>query len=98
MRSDAVALRPYTEGKEEALLSHNERLAIAYGLLSGSARSLIRVTAKISSQNQLALREVVQQTVWDLLSNTVIKNFRVCGDCHNALKIISKLVGRELIM
>uniref|UniRef100_A0A7N0TD28 DYW domain-containing protein n=1 Tax=Kalanchoe fedtschenkoi TaxID=63787 RepID=A0A7N0TD28_KALFE len=28
----------------------------------------------------------------------VIKNLRVCVDCHNALKIISKLVGRELIM
>ncbi|KAF8009309.1 hypothetical protein BT93_J0343 [Corymbia citriodora subsp. variegata] len=28
----------------------------------------------------------------------VIKNLRVCGDCHNALKIMSKLVGREFIM
>ncbi|XP_065859814.1 pentatricopeptide repeat-containing protein At4g32450, mitochondrial-like [Euphorbia lathyris] len=28
----------------------------------------------------------------------VIKNLRVCGDCHNALKFISKIVGRELIM
>ncbi|KDP28301.1 hypothetical protein JCGZ_14072 [Jatropha curcas] len=28
----------------------------------------------------------------------VIKNLRVCGDCHNAMKIISKIVGRELIM
>ncbi|CAM8892338.1 unnamed protein product [Rhodiola kirilowii] len=28
----------------------------------------------------------------------VIKNLRVCVDCHNALKIISTLVGRELIM
>ncbi|GAB4854125.1 hypothetical protein Ancab_022707 [Ancistrocladus abbreviatus] len=28
----------------------------------------------------------------------VIKNLRVCVDCHNALKIISKIVGRELVM
>ncbi|KAK4776700.1 hypothetical protein SAY86_005388 [Trapa natans] len=28
----------------------------------------------------------------------VIKNLRVCGDCHNALKILSKIVGREFIM
>ncbi|KAK9108933.1 hypothetical protein Sjap_016993 [Stephania japonica] len=28
----------------------------------------------------------------------IIKNLRVCVDCHNALKIISKLVGRELII
>ncbi|PON36414.1 DYW domain containing protein [Parasponia andersonii] len=58
------------ESKEDALLAHSERLAVAYGLLSSSARSPIRV----------------------------IKNLRVCGDCHNALKIISKIVGRELIM
>ncbi|MED6183840.1 hypothetical protein PIB30_041520 [Stylosanthes scabra] len=58
------------EGKEEALLAHSERLAVAYGLLSSSARSPIRV----------------------------IKNLRVCGDCHTALKIISKIVGRELII
>ncbi|XP_062103294.1 pentatricopeptide repeat-containing protein At2g25580-like [Humulus lupulus] len=53
------------ESKEDALLAHSERLAVAYGLLSSSARSPIRV----------------------------IKNLRVCGDCHNALKIISKIVG-----
>lgn len=58
------------EGKEDALLAHSERLAVAYGLLSSSARSPIRV----------------------------IKNLRVCGDCHTALKIISKIVGRELII
>ncbi|KAK4349322.1 hypothetical protein RND71_032077 [Anisodus tanguticus] len=28
----------------------------------------------------------------------IIKNLRVCGDCHNALKIASKLVGQEIIM
>ncbi|KAL2521127.1 Pentatricopeptide repeat-containing protein-like [Forsythia ovata] len=27
----------------------------------------------------------------------IIKNLRVCGDCHNALKIISTIVGREII-
>ncbi|CAB4267807.1 unnamed protein product [Prunus armeniaca] len=58
------------EGKEDALLAHSERLAVAYALLSSPARSPVRV----------------------------IKNLRVCGDCHNALKIISKIVGRELIM
>ncbi|KAJ4707932.1 Pentatricopeptide repeat-containing protein [Melia azedarach] len=28
----------------------------------------------------------------------IIKNLRVCGDCHSALKIISKIVGREFII
>lgn len=58
------------ESKEEALLSHSERLAISYGLINSPARSTIRV----------------------------IKNLRVCVDCHNALKIMSKIVGREFIM
>eukprot|EP01018_Ginkgo_biloba_P030407 Gb_26154 [translate_table: standard] len=28
----------------------------------------------------------------------VTKNLRICGDCHNATKIISKIVGREIIV
>ncbi|CAN6447703.1 unnamed protein product [Victoria cruziana] len=58
------------EAKEEALLYHSERLALAYGLLSSPACSPIRI----------------------------IKNLRICGDCHSALKIASKIVGRELIV
>ncbi|KAM7261404.1 hypothetical protein ACFE04_008771 [Oxalis oulophora] len=58
------------EGKEEALLSHSERLAVAHGLMTSPARSELRI----------------------------IKNLRVCGDCHSALKIISKIVGRKLVI
>lgn len=28
----------------------------------------------------------------------VFKNLRVCGDCHSALKLISKIVGREIVL
>lgn len=28
----------------------------------------------------------------------IIKNLRVCGDCHNYFKIISDIVGREIVM
>ncbi|WCJ26883.1 Pentatricopeptide repeat (PPR) superfamily protein [Euphorbia peplus] len=28
----------------------------------------------------------------------VMKNLRVCGDCHSAIKLISKLTGREIIL
>ncbi|XP_047937965.1 pentatricopeptide repeat-containing protein At2g15690, mitochondrial [Salvia hispanica] len=58
------------EAKEQALLYHSERLAIAYGLISTPARQTLRI----------------------------IKNLRVCGDCHNAIKIMSRVVGRELIV
>ncbi|XP_071699087.1 pentatricopeptide repeat-containing protein At4g32450, mitochondrial-like [Rutidosis leptorrhynchoides] len=29
---------------------------------------------------------------------TIIKSLRVCGDSHNALKIISKIVGRQIVV
>ncbi|CAA2933665.1 pentatricopeptide repeat-containing At4g32450, mitochondrial-like [Olea europaea subsp. europaea] len=57
------------ETKEEALMAHSERLAIAQALMNSPARSQLRI----------------------------IKNLRVCGDCHNALKIISTIVGRLII-
>ncbi|XP_020582921.1 pentatricopeptide repeat-containing protein At3g26782, mitochondrial isoform X2 [Phalaenopsis equestris] len=28
----------------------------------------------------------------------VIKNLRVCGDCHSAIKLIAKIVGREIVV
>ncbi|ONK67632.1 uncharacterized protein A4U43_C05F2090 [Asparagus officinalis] len=28
----------------------------------------------------------------------VIKNLRVCGDCHSAIKLIAKITGREIIL
>ncbi|KAF3435395.1 hypothetical protein FNV43_RR22484 [Rhamnella rubrinervis] len=58
------------EAKEQALLYHSERLAIAYGLISTPARTPLRI----------------------------IKNLRICGDCHNAIKLMAKIVGRELII
>lgn len=29
---------------------------------------------------------------------TVMKNLRVCGDCHSAIKLISKIVAREIVL
>ncbi|CAI9303245.1 unnamed protein product [Lactuca saligna] len=57
------------ESREEALLSHSERLALSQALLNSPPRATIRI----------------------------MKNLRVCGDCHEALKIISKLVGRLIV-
>ena len=28
----------------------------------------------------------------------VFKNLRICGDCHNAIKYISKLVQRQIVV
>ncbi|RYR79862.1 hypothetical protein Ahy_A01g004664 isoform A [Arachis hypogaea] len=56
--------------KEQILMSHSERLAMAFGIISTSPRSPIRI----------------------------FKNLRVCGDCHNAAKFISRITERDIIM
>lgn len=56
--------------KEHILMSHSERLAIAFGLISTPPKTPIRI----------------------------FKNLRVCGDCHNATKLISKITEREIIV
>ncbi|KAL4203367.1 hypothetical protein AMTRI_Chr01g103630 [Amborella trichopoda] len=56
--------------KEYSLCCHSEKMAIAFGLISTSCGTPLRI----------------------------IKNLRVCGDCHSATKFISKAEGREIIM
>ncbi|XP_027344081.1 putative pentatricopeptide repeat-containing protein At3g23330 [Abrus precatorius] len=58
------------EHKRELLRTHSERLAIAFGIISTTAGTTIRV----------------------------IKNIRVCVDCHTAIKYMAKIVGREIIV
>ncbi|OVA01371.1 Pentatricopeptide repeat [Macleaya cordata] len=68
--TDLVVHNVDEEEKEDALSTHSEKLAIAFGLISTSEGTTIRV----------------------------VKNLRVCNDCHEAAKIISKLVRREIIV
>ncbi|KAL2923747.1 hypothetical protein RDABS01_015238 [Bienertia sinuspersici] len=56
------------EQKEKILLGHSEKLALAFGLLSTSEGTPLRV----------------------------MKNLRICVDCHNFAKFISKLYGRKV--
>lgn len=58
------------EYKRDLLRTHSERLAIAFGIISTTSGTTIRV----------------------------IKNIRVCVDCHTAIKFISKIVGREIVV
>eukprot|EP01018_Ginkgo_biloba_P003195 Gb_11222 [translate_table: standard] len=58
------------EQKERILSCHSEKLAIAFGLISTSPGTTIRI----------------------------VKNIRVCGDCHSATKVISKIVRREILL
>ncbi|XP_059632305.1 pentatricopeptide repeat-containing protein At4g33170-like [Cornus florida] len=58
--------------KREVLWHHSEKLAVAFGLLSGAAPP------------GKALR--------------IVKNLRICRDCHEAMKYISRVVKREIIV
>lgn len=58
------------EERVETLCNHSERLAIAYGMISTSPGTTLRIT----------------------------KNLRACVNCHSAMKLISKLENRELVV
>ncbi|XP_006653508.3 pentatricopeptide repeat-containing protein At3g63370, chloroplastic [Oryza brachyantha] len=58
------------EEKIDLLHGHSERLAIAFGLISTSSGSPLRIA----------------------------KNLRVCGDCHEFTKLVSKLFEREIVV
>ncbi|OIS99324.1 pentatricopeptide repeat-containing protein [Nicotiana attenuata] len=58
--------------KKKALWYHSEKLALAFGLLNGTAPP------------GKALR--------------IVKNLRICRDCHEAFKYISRLIEREIIV
>lgn len=58
--------------KVEALWYHSEKLALAFGLMSGATP-----TGK-------ALR--------------IVKNLRICRDCHEVFKYVSQVVKREIIV
>lgn len=58
------------ELKEKHLCHHSEKLAIAYGLISTTENTTLRI----------------------------MKNLRVCNDCHSAIKFISRVYRREIIV
>uniref|UniRef100_A0A7N0VEX2 DYW domain-containing protein n=1 Tax=Kalanchoe fedtschenkoi TaxID=63787 RepID=A0A7N0VEX2_KALFE len=58
------------EDKLEAVTAHSEKLAVAFGIMTTSAGTSIRIT----------------------------KNLRSCEDCHSALKSISQVYNREIIV
>ncbi|XP_021735063.1 pentatricopeptide repeat-containing protein ELI1, chloroplastic-like [Chenopodium quinoa] len=58
------------EEKEQSLGVHSERLAIAFGLISTSPGTTIKI----------------------------VKNLRVCSDCHVVTKLISKITGRKIVV
>lgn len=68
--TDLVLMDVSEEEKEENLMFHSEKLALAYGVLKSSPGTNIMIS----------------------------KNLRICLDCHNWIKIVSKILNREIIV
>ncbi|PON38168.1 DYW domain containing protein [Parasponia andersonii] len=60
------------EEKRKALWSHSEKLALAFGIISGA------------SPPGKALR--------------IVKNLRICRDCHEVFRFMSRVLDREIIV
>ncbi|MQL92875.1 hypothetical protein Taro_025510 [Colocasia esculenta] len=58
------------EQKEQNLVHHSEKLAVAFGIIATPPQTSIKV----------------------------FKNLRICGDCHTAIKFISRIAEREIIV
>lgn len=58
------------EQKEEDLVYHSEKLAVAFGIIAGPAGVPLKV----------------------------FKNLRICGDCHTAIKFLSRIAEREIVV
>ncbi|KAK9291682.1 hypothetical protein L1049_019631 [Liquidambar formosana] len=66
-----LVMQDVEEEQGEVLLGfHSEKLAVAYGIISTSSGTPIRV----------------------------MKNLRICIDCHNFVKYTSQLLGREIVV
>ncbi|XP_018456091.2 pentatricopeptide repeat-containing protein At1g71420 [Raphanus sativus] len=66
------------EQKEEHLLHHSEKLALAFAVMEGRRRS----------HDGGVPVNVIQ----------IMKNIRICIDCHNFMKLASKLLGKEILV
>lgn len=58
------------EEKEDALSWHNERLAVAFGLINTSSG----------------------------IPLTIVKNLRICRDCHSVMKLVSRIFSRTIFV
>lgn len=65
-----VSLEIDEEEKETTLFRHSEKLAIAFGLITTSPPTPIRI----------------------------MKNLRICNDCHEAAKLTSRAFDREIVV
>ncbi|CAN0920768.1 Putative pentatricopeptide repeat-containing protein At5g09950 [Linum grandiflorum] len=64
-----------------------------YDLDAESKEELLRYHSE-----KIAVAFVLSRSSGGELPIRIMKNLRVCGDCHNAFKFISKIVGRQIVL
>uniref|UniRef100_A0A7N0URB8 DYW domain-containing protein n=1 Tax=Kalanchoe fedtschenkoi TaxID=63787 RepID=A0A7N0URB8_KALFE len=65
-----VLLQMDEEEKHSSIQYHGERIAVAFGLISTSSQTPLRI----------------------------VKNLRICADCHSFMKLISRIYKRRIIV
>ncbi|XP_024527329.1 pentatricopeptide repeat-containing protein At3g12770 [Selaginella moellendorffii] len=82
-----TAAHPYAAAVDEELHRLNIELTIERG-------------CKVEEKNHSAKRAVVLGLVSTLPGTTirVVKNLKLCADCHHAIKLFSKIRGRRIIV
>ncbi|KQJ90627.1 hypothetical protein BRADI_4g32927v3 [Brachypodium distachyon] len=80
-----------------------QQLKIA-GYAPDTSQVLLDIDDEDVKESSLALHSEKLAIAFGLISTApgtpirVVKNLRVCGDCHNAIKLLSKIYGRSIIV
>lgn len=80
-----------------------QQLKIA-GYAPDTSQVLLDIDDEDVKESSLALHSEKLAIAFGLISTApgtpirVVKNLQVCGDCHNAIKLLSKIYGRSIIV
>uniref|UniRef100_A0ACD5XTI6 Uncharacterized protein n=1 Tax=Avena sativa TaxID=4498 RepID=A0ACD5XTI6_AVESA len=86
------------------MLSEMCKLLKIVGYTPDTSQVLLDIDDEDVKESSLALHSERLAIAFGLISTVpgtpirVVKNLRVCGDCHNAIKLLSKIYGRCIIV
>jgi len=91
-------------GKVNAKLEEIQRTIRGHGYIPDTTWVLQDKLSEPAKQHQLCRHSEKLAIAYGLLSTppdttlTIVKNLRMCGDCHTATKAISKAYQREILV
>ncbi|WOL17140.1 hypothetical protein Cni_G25929 [Canna indica] len=79
------------EEKEDAIVLHSEKLAVAFGIARLSSKSVIRIVKNLRiCKDCHVVMKLISKVYEREIVNSIVKNLRICRDCHVVMKLISK--------